>query len=135
MTDLAVDMDEFFGGYATALVELVTTGSTEAATACYEYPALVVRDEVSWGYDSAAPLARDFGVLREQARAAGIVAADVEVTMVEPLTEVLTSVDVDWDFTDADGVAVLQQGWRYVVRTTPDGPRIRSVAIRTRAEP
>lgn len=134
MGTATAEIETFFGTYAAALAELFTTGSTGPATSCYEYPALVIRDEISWAYDDAAPLARDLGVLRQQAEGAGIVGATSDVTTVEPLTEVLTSVDVDWDFANADGVALLKQSWRYVVRATPDGPRIRSVAIRTRSD-
>ncbi len=128
------DMATFFGGYADALVDLFTTGSTEAATGHYDFPALVLRDEISWAYEDAGPLADDLGVLGDQARAAGIVGVEFDVTTVEQLTDVLTSVDVDFDFTNADGVALLQQGWRYTVRHTTDGPRIRSVAIRNRSD-
>ena len=134
MTSDATDMDAFFAAYAAALEDAFSTGSTEAAAAHYGFPALVVRDEVSWAYEEAGPLARDLDVLRQQAQAGGIVDIAIDVTTVEPLTPVLTSVDVDWDFANADGDIVLRQGWRYVVQTTPEGPRIRSVAIRTRPD-
>ena len=127
-------MAAFFDEYAAAMTSMMTTGVPDAVAACYDYPALVIRDEVSWAYEDAEPLARDFEVLRQQAVGAGIVDAAADVTTVEPLTEVLTSVDVDFDFTNADGEALLRQSWRYVVQSTAAGPRIRSVAIRTRSD-
>lgn len=130
----AASMDAFFRAYAASLEESFTTGSTQAATEFYAFQALTIRDEVSWAYDDAAPLARDLDTLRQQVQAVGITDIEIHVTTVEPLTDVLTSVDVDWDLTDAAGADILKQGWRYVVQTTPDGPRIRSVAIRTRPE-
>ena len=130
----ATDVETLFDAYATALTELHTTGSTEAATGCYAFPALVVRDEVSWAYEDAGPLADDLDTLRQQGQGAGIIAAQASVSTVEPLTGVLTSADVDWDFTNAEGDALLQQGWRYVVQDTADGLRIRSAVIRTRSD-
>ncbi|MDX1690588.1 MAG: hypothetical protein R3290_06165 [Acidimicrobiia bacterium] len=127
------DVDAFFAEYAAALAGALTTGTAEAATSYYGFPALAVRDEASWAYDDADALVRDLDALRQQAEAAGVVDIAVDVTTVEPLTQALTTVDADWDFTDADGAIILEQGWRYVVQRTSAGPRIRFVAARTRA--
>lgn len=59
----------------------------------------------------------------------GAIGVDIEITDLEPLTSVLTSVDARLDF-KVDDTVVLQTSWRYVVRETDDGPRLRAATLR-----
>lgn len=127
----ANEITDFLRQYTEALgAGLVGDGGT-AAAACYALPALVVRDQVAAPYVDQGQLAADMESLAQRYAAGGLVNVQLEGTTVEPLTDVLTSVDVIWTFTDAENTGRHSESYRYIVRSTGDGPRIQVAADRS----
>lgn len=127
----ANEITDFLRQYGETLRAGLAGDGGTAAAACYALPALVVRDQVATPYVDEGRLAADMETLAERYAAGGLVDVQLEVTAVEPLTDVLASVDATWTFTNADNTGRHSESYRYVVRSTGDGPRIQVVANRS----
>lgn len=105
------NVEAFFVRYGEALV----SGDLQGISGCYEEPAFLLSDR------GGRPLTRagieaDYDGAAEQHRAEGLVGAVPTVVGFERLSAQLGSVDVHWDYVDAEGHSLVQDGYRYVVR-------------------
>ena len=121
----------FVEGYTAAIQRGMQGDAARPAAECYALPALVVRDRMALTYEEHDALAADLAALAQRYAAAGLTEAASTVTHSEPLTDVLTSVDVRFEFSDADGTTQRPEWYRYVIRATEDGPRIQVVTQRS----
>ncbi len=113
----------FFAHYGTTL----TSGRPDTIAACYVAPGLIVGDGRGRAISDIAEVAAAFDGSAERYAGQGLVGAVPEVVAIERLSAGVASVDVHWDYTDRNGVSQAEDGYRYLVAATDDGPRIRVV--------
>jgi hypothetical protein len=121
-----VDIDnlaEFFGRYGAAL----TTGDVSAVAGCYALPGMVVADTYSFTFATPAAVALSFLGAAPAYREQQIVAAHAQLHDVQPLSDALALVEVEWEYLDSNGAAVPGESYRYLIRSDVDGPRITTV--------
>lgn len=114
---------DFFVRYGEALA----AGDLPEISGCYDIPALVIHDLGAIPIAEREQIEANFDGAAERYRAAGLVAARPTVLNVETLTGKLAIANVHWDYCDADGKSKQQDGYRYVLRFTGEGPRIQVV--------
>jgi hypothetical protein len=121
-TDLT-PLTDFFDRYGVAL----TTGDVAAVAGCYALPGMVVADSYSFTFTSPAAVALSFLGAAPAYREQQIVAANAQLLDVQPLSDALTMVAVEWEYLDSAGNAVTGERYRYLLRVDADGPRITTV--------
>ncbi|MFF4875610.1 hypothetical protein [Micromonospora sp. NPDC000668] len=125
----STDLDtlaDFFDRYGVAL----TCGDVPAIVRCYALPGLVVADTYSFSFTSPAAVALSFVGAAPDYQDRELVAAHARIGDVQPVSALLTMVAVEWEFLDSQGLAVAGERYRYLLRTTGEGPAICTV-IRT----
>src|SRR5215216_3638292 len=119
-------LEDFFARYGEAL----SAGDLKGISSCYAVPAFVLSDAGGRPKATRAEIEADFAGAAERYRAQGLVAARPTVVASESLTEKLLSVDVRWDYLDAEGRSAQQDGYRYVLRLEEGaGPQICVVIV------
>lgn len=113
----------FFVRYGEALAN----GDLPGISGCYVVPALVVHDRGARPIAAHAEIEASFEGAADHHRAEGLFFARPTVHTIEALTGVLVSVDVRWDYCDEQGRSRQQDGYRYLLRRTDDGPQIQVV--------
>ncbi|MEV0810875.1 hypothetical protein [Micromonospora sp. NPDC050200] len=78
-------------------------------------------------FGSLAAVALSFVGAAPDYRERELVAANALIEDVEPVSVLLTMVAVQWEFLDSQGRAVPGDRYRYLLRTTGDGPVICTV--------
>ncbi|MEV0722935.1 hypothetical protein AB0I37_09210 [Micromonospora purpureochromogenes] len=121
-TDLDT-LTDFFDRYGVAL----TAGDVPALAGCYALPGLVVADTYSFSFSTLAAVALSFVGAAPDYQERELVAANALIEDVQPLSALLTMVAVQWEFLDSQGQAVPGERYRYLLRTTEDGPVICTV--------
>ncbi|NJP32478.1 hypothetical protein [Micromonospora thermarum] len=121
-TDLDA-LTDFFGRYGAAL----TAGDVPALTGCYALPGLVVADTYSFSFTSPAAVALSFVGAAPDYQERELVAAHAAIEDVQQVSALLTMVAVEWEFLDSQGRRVPGERYRYLLRTTADGPAICTV--------
>ncbi|HEV2527171.1 MAG TPA: hypothetical protein VGT61_01805 [Thermomicrobiales bacterium] len=114
---------DFFSHYGATL----TSGRPETIAACYVAPGLIVGDGRSTAIADVAEVAAAFDGSAERYAEQGLVGAVPDVVAIERLSDGVASVDVHWDYTDRDGNSRAEDGYRYLLAATGDGPKIRVV--------
>lgn len=125
----STDLDtlaDFFDRYGVAL----TSGDVPAIAGCYALPGLVVADTYSFSFTSPAAVALSFVGAAPDYQDRELVAAHARIEDVQPVSARLTMVAVEWEFLDSRGQAVPGERYRYLLRTSDEGPAICTV-IRT----
>jgi hypothetical protein len=117
------NLAEFFSRYGAAL----TTGDVVAVAGCYALPGMVVADTYSFTFSSPAAVALSFLGAAPAYREQQIVAAHAQLRDVQPLSDALVMVAVQWEYLDSGGNAVAGESYRYLLRGDVDGPRITTV--------
>lgn len=115
-TDLDT-LTDFFDRYGVAL----TAGDVPAIAGCYALPGLVVADSYSFSFSSPAAVALSFVGAAPDYQERELVAAHALIEDVEPVSDLLTLVGVEWEFLDSEGRAVPGERYRYLLRATDDG--------------
>ncbi|MFE2615667.1 hypothetical protein ACFXA2_18870, partial [Micromonospora chalcea] len=121
-TDLDT-LTDFFDRYGVAL----TTADVPAIAGCYALPGLVVADTYSFSFTSPAAVALSFVGAAPDYQERELVAANAQIEDVQQVSALLTEVAVRWEFLDSQGGAVPGERYRYLLRTTEDGPVICTV--------
>jgi hypothetical protein len=121
-TDIAA-LTDFFDRYGAAL----TTGDVAAVAGCYALPGMVVADSYSFTFISPAAVALSFLGAAPAYREQQVVAAHAQLLDVQPLSSVLTMVEVTWEYLDSSGNGLTGGHFHYVLRTDAKGPRITTV--------
>ncbi|MEU4717391.1 hypothetical protein AB0F73_27590 [Micromonospora purpureochromogenes] len=121
-TDLDT-LTDFFDRYGVAL----TAGDVPALAGCYALPGLVVADTYSFSFSTLAAVALSFVGAAPDYQERELVAANALIEDVQPASALLTMVAVQWEFLDSQGRAVPGERYRYLLRTTEDGPVICTV--------
>lgn len=121
-TDLD-NLTDFFDRYGSALI----TGDVAAVASCYALPGMVVADTYSFTFASPAAVALSFLGAAPAYRDQRIVAAHAQLRDVQRLSAHLAMVAVAWEYLDSGGNAVPGEGFRYLIRSDADGPRITTV--------
>jgi hypothetical protein len=116
-------LTDFFDRYGSAL----TSGDVAAVAGCYALPGMVVADSYSFTFASPAAVALSFLGAAPAYREQRIVAAHAQMRDVQWLTGTLAMVAVEWEYLDSGGNAVPGEGYRYLIRSDADGPRITTV--------
>ena len=119
--------DESINAFYEHYGRTLASGRPETIAACYVAPALIVGNRGAKPIADVAEVAADFDGSAERYAAAGLTGAVPTVVAIEHLTDALASVDVHWDYTDAEGVSQSEDGYRYLLRGTDDGPRTQVV--------
>ncbi len=128
MIDASATIDrEFLLDFFVRYGEALATGDLPAISGCYVVPALVVHDQGARPIAAREEIEAAFDGAADRHRAEGLVAARPTVRGPDALTSRLVSVDVHWDYCDEDGRSRQQDGYRYVLRLTAEGPRIQVV--------
>ncbi|MGC4864485.1 hypothetical protein ACLQ3B_03510 [Micromonospora sp. DT53] len=125
----STDLDtlaDFFDRYGVAL----TSGDLPAIAGCYALPGLVVADTYSFSFTTPAAVALSFVGAAPDYQNRELVAAHARIEDVQPVSALLTMVAVEWEFLDSRGQSVPGERYRYLLRTSDDGPRICTV-VRT----
>ncbi|MFF0467758.1 hypothetical protein ACFYPX_10085 [Micromonospora zamorensis] len=117
---------DFFDRYGVAL----TSGDLPALAGCYALPGLVVADTYSFSFTSPAAVALSFVGAAPDYQERELIAAHARIEDVQPLSALLTMVAVEWEFLDSRGQSVLGERYRYLLRTSDEGPLICTV-VRT----
>ncbi|WCN79790.1 hypothetical protein [Micromonospora sp. LH3U1] len=117
---------DFFDRYGVAL----TSGDVPAIAGCYALPGLVVADTYSFSFSSPAAVALSFVGAAPDYQDRELIAAHARIEDVQPVSALLTMVAVEWEFLDSRGQAVPGERYRYLLRTSDDGPAICTV-VRT----
>ncbi|MGN9805114.1 hypothetical protein [Micromonospora sp. L32] len=121
-TDLDT-LTDFFDRYGVAL----TAGDVPALAGCYALPGLVVADTYSFSFSTLTAVALSFVGAAPDYQERELVAANALIEDVQPVSALLTEVAVQWEFLDSQGRAVPGERYRYLLRTTEDGPAICTV--------
>ncbi len=121
-TDLDA-LTDFFDRYGVAL----TSGDLPAIAGCYTLPGLVVADTYSFSFTSTAAVALSFVGAAPDYTERELVAAHADIEQIQPISALLTLVAVRWEFLDSKGRQVPGERYRYLLRTTDDGPVICTV--------
>ncbi len=111
------DVPAFLDRYAEAL----GAGDLPAIAACYALPALVVGDAATIPVTEAAQVEAAFAGAADAYRAQGLVAIRPELRAVDPLTAILTLVEVRWAYLDEAGTARRRTSYRYLLRRSDAG--------------
>ncbi|WP_433550713.1 hypothetical protein ACQP08_22800 [Micromonospora zamorensis] len=117
---------DFFDRYGVAL----TSGDLPALASCYALPGLVVADTYSFSFTSPAAVALSFVGAAPDYQERELIAAHARIEDVQPLSALLTMVAVEWEFLDSRGQSVPGERYRYLLRTSDEGPLICTV-VRT----
>ncbi|MET7962885.1 hypothetical protein ABZ356_20115 [Micromonospora zamorensis] len=117
---------DFFDRYGVAL----TSGDLPALAGCYALPGLVVADTYSFSFTSPAAVALSFVGAAPDYQERELIAAHARIEDVQPLSALLTMVAVEWEFLDSRGQSVPGERYRYLLRTSDEGPLICTV-VRT----
>ncbi|NYH42201.1 hypothetical protein HNR22_001928 [Micromonospora jinlongensis] len=117
---------DFFDRYGVAL----TSGDLPALAGCYALPGLVVADTYSFSFTSPAAVALSFVGATPDYQERELIAAHARIEDVQPLSALLTMVAVEWEFLDSRGQSVPGERYRYLLRTSDEGPLICTV-VRT----
>jgi hypothetical protein len=121
-TDLDA-LTDFFDRYGAAL----TAGDVPSIAACYALPGMVVADSYSFSFTSPAAVALSFMGAAPDYQDRQVVAAHAQIQDVQPLSQALTLVSVEWEYLDSRGQAVPGEAYRYLLRMTEAGPAICTV--------
>ncbi|WP_341716724.1 hypothetical protein QQG74_22425 [Micromonospora sp. FIMYZ51] len=121
-TDLDT-LTDFFDRYGVAL----TAGDLPAIAGCYALPGLVVADTYSFSFTSPAAVALSFVGAAPEYAERELVAAHADIEQVDQVSALLTMVAVRWEFLDSQGRSVPGERYRYLLRSTDDGPLICTV--------
>jgi hypothetical protein len=121
-TDLA-GLTDFFDRYGAAL----TCGDIAAVAGCYALPGMVVADSYSFTFTSPAAVALSFLGAAPSYHDQQIVAAHAQLRDVQPLSDALVLVRVEWEYLDSAGNAVPGEAYRYLLRIGAEGPQITAV--------
>ncbi|MFI5838225.1 hypothetical protein ACIA8K_00700 [Catenuloplanes sp. NPDC051500] len=121
-TDLDT-LSDFFDRYGAAL----TAGDLSGIANCYALPGMVVSGAYSFTFTSPTAVALSFLGAAPSYLEAELVAAHAQIRDVQSLSAGLAMVAVDWEFLDSSGGAVPGQSFRYLLRTTANGPEICTV--------
>ncbi|MET8084171.1 hypothetical protein [Micromonospora sp. NPDC005237] len=116
----------FFDRYGAAM----TSGDLPSLAGCYALPGLVVADTYSFSFTSLAAVALSFVGAAPDYQDRELIAAHARIEDVQPVSALLTMVSVEWEFLDSRGYAVPGERYRYLLRTSGEGPVICTV-IRT----
>nr|WP_230416151.1 hypothetical protein [Micromonospora tarapacensis] len=119
-------MTDFFDRYGVAL----TAGDLPAIAGCYALPGLVVADTYSFSFNSPAAVALSFVGAAPDYTERELVAAHADLEQVQQVSALLTEVAVRWEFLDSQGRQVPGERYRYLLRSTGEGPVICTV-VRT----
>ncbi|MFG1764283.1 hypothetical protein ACGFIH_13210 [Micromonospora parva] len=125
----STDLDtlaDFFDRYGVAL----TSGDLPAIAGCYALPGLVVADTYSFSFTTAVAVALSFVGAAPDYQDRELVAAHARIEDVQPVSALLTMVAVEWEFLDSRGQSVPGERYRYLLRTSDEGPLICTV-VRT----
>ncbi|WP_433649862.1 hypothetical protein ACQP2C_25350 [Micromonospora zamorensis] len=114
---------DFFDRYGVAL----TSGDLPALAGCYALPGLVVADTYSFSFTSPAAVALSFVGAAPDYQERELIAAHARIEDVQPLSALLTMVAVEWEFLDSRGQSVPGERYRYLLRTSDEGPLICTV--------
>ncbi|MBQ0978990.1 MULTISPECIES: hypothetical protein [Micromonospora] len=117
---------DFFDRYGVAL----TSGDLPVLAGCYALPGLVVADTYSFSFTSPAAVALSFVGAAPDYQERELIAAHARIEDVQPLSALLTMVAVEWEFLDSRGQSVPGERYRYLLRTSDEGPLICTV-VRT----
>ncbi|MEV6693081.1 hypothetical protein AB0M35_16565 [Micromonospora sp. NPDC051196] len=124
-TDLDA-LTDFFDRYGVAL----TSGDLPAIAGCYALPGMVVADTYSFSFTSPAAVTLSFVGAAPDYTERELVAAHAEIEQIQHISALLTLVAVRWEFLDSQGRQVPGERYRYLLRSTDDGPVICTV-VRT----
>ncbi|WFE47434.1 hypothetical protein [Verrucosispora sp. WMMD1129] len=124
-TDLDL-LTDFFERYGVAL----TAGDLPAIAGCYALPGLVVADTYSFSFNSPAAVALSFVGAAPDYAERELVAAHADIEQVQQISALLVEVAVRWEFLDSQGRQVPGERYRYLLRSTEEGPAICTV-VRT----
>jgi hypothetical protein len=116
-------LTDFFDRYGSAL----TCGDIAAVASCYALPGMVVADSYSFTFATPAAVALSFLGAASGYHDQQIVAANAQLRDVQPMSEALMLVLVEWEYLDSAGNAVPGETYRYLLRTGATGPRITAV--------
>lgn len=103
---------EFLRGFSEAL----TDGDTDAITAMWETPAMVIADEFVQGVESGEELAQLFAGAREHYNSIGVTDTHPEIIRLDEITDRLVVVRVRWPWIDDDGREVGAECSTYTLR-------------------
>src|SRR5919109_3829592 len=112
------DVAAFLDRYAEALAG----GDLPGIAACYALPALVVGDGATIPVAEPGQVEAAFAGAADAYRAQGIVGLRPKLRAVDPLTGVLTLVDVGWAYLDEAGRERRHTSYRYLLRRADGGP-------------
>nr|WP_205807678.1 hypothetical protein [Micromonospora sp. HNM0581] len=119
-------LTDFFDRYGVALI----VGDLPTITGCYALPGLVVADTYSFSFSSAAAVALSFVGAAPDYTELELVAAHAGIEQVQQVSSLLVEVAVRWEFLDSQGRQVSGERYRYLLRSTEQGPAICTV-VRT----
>jgi ketosteroid isomerase-like protein len=125
-----LDVPAFFDRYAEAL----TGGDLPGIAACYVVPALVVGDAAAIPVAEPGEVKAAFAGAAEAYRARGLAGIRPELRAVDPLTPVLTLVDVCWAYLDESGAARQHTSYRYLLRRSDNGRLAIQVVVDTTSQ-
>ncbi|CAN5434426.1 hypothetical protein BH09CHL1_BH09CHL1_19840 [soil metagenome] len=118
----------FFANYG-----LTRLSSNESAFAdCYDLPAFFISDSGSLPIATVHDLESVFHAATERYVQRGFATAEPTLGRIDVLSTQIVTIDVDWDYRDAQGNHVDRESYRYLLRIRPnDNIRIQVVITRT----
>ncbi|WP_433782694.1 hypothetical protein ACQPX6_22850 [Actinomycetospora sp. CA-101289] len=120
------ELGEFLDRFAAAFAQ----GDLATLAGCYVTPVLFLTEWDAATFDSTRELAEGFRHVVAEHRDRGMVSLSYRVeTVVKPAPRIV-EVGVRWTFHDAEGQALLQDRYRYLLRRVDDeGLRINAVVV------
>jgi hypothetical protein len=106
----------FFADYGVAF----TNGDLSAIARCYALPTLVLSDAESLPVTTIGELETAFRNATAGYRPRGLETARPALSRIETLSAEIVSVDVDWDYLDAQGNSAARERFRYLLRVRPN---------------
>lgn len=118
-------LEHFFICYGHALA----AGDLPGIARCYSVPGLVLGPDATVLISDRAQVEQAFGGQVRAHREQGLYSAHPKVVRVDRLNPGILSVDVRWDYLDADGIAQQHDGYRYALRVDAHGEPLIQVVV------
>jgi hypothetical protein len=115
------------------LGQAISSGDLKGVSACWSFPAMYLSEADAMVLEGADQLEQFMAQATEAYQKPGIASTKPELEQVEPLSEMLVSVDVRWPAYDASGIEKASERSHYILHLGPDGqPHIRVALTRTK---
>ena len=126
------EIRRFFERFSQA----ITKGDGKTISTMFAYPALAIANDMSKPITTAQEVDAFFSAAPEQYKAKGIVSTRPDIHSIHWNTDRIATVEVEWPYLDAQGVARGSESSTYILHCEPGGePKLQVMLMQGEQQP